>query len=449
MTTPLPSAVGSTAPASLPPAGLDGLDPTFSRLVTAGGPGRTWHLLDNADHLARLGVEPVGTLLCVHGNPTWSYLWRRLITAATAQAAADGVAWRVIAVDQLEMGYSERTGQLRGLPRRVADLDDLTTALGVTGPVVTVGHDWGGVISLGWAVDHPDQLAGVVLLNTAVHQPEHLRIPAPLRLALRPAVLGRATVATPAFLETTLALARPRLTAAAKEGYRAPYREAARRGGIGGFVADIPVDAAHPSTAELDRIATGVSGLQVPALMLWGPSDPVFGDQYLEDLVGRLPHADVHRFEGASHLVAEDVDYAGAALTWLGDLPTAGSDGAGPEVAPASTRPAQPAYLPLWHQLDEQRDSTETALVEMAPPGGDSPRVVTWSLLARRVRELAAGLTAAGVRPGDRVSLLVPPGADLTAVLYACLRIGAVVVVADAGLGVCGLTRAVRGAKVG
>ncbi|QCB94497.1 alpha/beta fold hydrolase [Cellulomonas shaoxiangyii] len=457
------AAAGAIAPASLPPRGLHGLDPSFSRLVTAGPGAHTWHLLDNADHLDRLGVEPVGTLLCVHGNPTWSYLWRRLVAEAADRAAAGGEAWRVVAVDQLDMGFSERTGSPRGLPQRVADLGDLTTALGLAGPVVTVGHDWGGVISLGWAVDHPDLLAGVVLLNTAVHQPAHLRVPVPLRLALRPAVLGSATVATPAFLETTLALARPRLPRPVRDAYRAPYREAARRGGIGGFVADIPVTAAHPSAAELDRVAAGVRALDVPALLLWGPGDPVFGDQYLDDLVDRLPHAAVHRFEGAGHLVAEDVDYATAALDWLASAttgPGAPAADAPPPDAPAEydvpgTRSADtpappyepPRYEPLWHHLDAQRDSTRTALVEMAPTGGAGPRVVTWALLARRVRELAAGLTAVGVRPGDRVSLLVPPGADLTAVLYACLRIGAVVVVADAGLGVRGLTRAVRGAR--
>ena len=71
---------------------------------------------------------------------------------------------------------------------------------------------------------------------------------------------------------------------------------------------------------------------------------------------------------------------------------------------------------------------------------------MTWRQLDDRVRCLAAGLSRVGVRPGDRVSLLVPPGPTLSAVVYACLRIGAVVVVADAGLGIRGLTRAVRGA---
>jgi acyl-CoA synthetase (AMP-forming)/AMP-acid ligase II/pimeloyl-ACP methyl ester carboxylesterase len=466
----LPRAAATPAPAALPPAGLPGLDPAFSRLVsvaatevTATGLGRpvtrTWHLLDNAARLAELGVRPVGTVLCVHGNPTWSYLWREFLTAATDAAANGGEAWRVIAVDQLEMGFSERTGAARPLARRVADLAELTDALDLSGPVVTFGHDWGGVVSLGWAVDHPDLLAGVMLLNTAVHQPEDAPIPAPLRLALRGSVLGAGTVTTPAFLETTLALAHPPLPAAVKNAYRAPYRTAARRGGIGGFVADIPDDGAHRSAAELDRIATGIRGLGVPALMLWGPADPVFSDRYLDDLTRRLPQADVHRFEGAGHLVAEDVDYAAAALTWLGDrsaaltlpvpVPVESARSAGhsrPEREHSGGWEASGRH-PLWHYLDELRDSDETALVDMAPPGGGAPRVVSWRLLSRRVRQLAAGLDLIGVHKGDRVSLLVPPGADLTAVLYACLRVGAIVVVADAGLGLRGLTRAVRGAR--
>jgi acyl-CoA synthetase (AMP-forming)/AMP-acid ligase II/pimeloyl-ACP methyl ester carboxylesterase len=462
-------------PASFPPAGLEGLDPSFSRLVVAPeseglSVSHEWHVLDNGARLAELGVTPVGTILCVHGNPTWSYLWRSLVSQATDAAAAGREAWRVIAVDQIDMGFSERTGQPRTLARRVRDLGDLTDTLGLNEPVITLGHDWGGVVSLGWAVDHPELLGGVAVLNTALHQPEGAAIPAPLRLTLLRGVLGAATVATPGFLETTLGLAHPPLTEPVKQAYRAPYLLAARRGGIGGFVADIPVDEQHASFPELERIADGVRYLAVPALALWGPQDPIFSDRYLDDLVDRLPHADVHRFEGAGHLVAEDVDFASAVLTWLGDrgtdLGALGTAGGNPSRF-AVDQPAEPddedldpdrfdeGYVKpvvagppagLFRYLDELRDTTETALVEMAPAGADAPNVVSWKLLSKRVRQLAAGLAMVGVKRGDRVSLLIQPGADLTAVLYACLRLGAVVVVADAGLGVKGLTRAVRGA---
>ncbi|QKS89371.1 alpha/beta fold hydrolase [Curtobacterium flaccumfaciens] len=455
----MPRVAASTAPATQPPS-LPGLDPAWSRLVTvpawsAERPGgtdraaRTWHLLDTAGSLAALGVEPIGTILCVHGNPTWSYLWRSVLRTSLEVAQAGGPAWRVVAVDQLDMGFSERTGVERGLAQRVADLGALTDELGLTGPVVTLGHDWGGVVSLGWAVDHPDVLAAAMTCNTAVHQPDDAPIPAPLRLALGPGMLGRATVVTPAFLETTLAIAHPKLERAVADGYRAPYRGAARRGGIGGFVADIPVDARHRSAPELDRIAAGVAALDVPVLLLWGPRDPVFLERYLDDLTERAPHADVHRFEGAGHLLPDDADVAGAVFDWLGDrLPDRGRPAQAPTglqsdaVDPGQSAQATP---PLWARLDELRESDEPALVEMAAAGG--PRTITWRLLARRVDEIAAGLDDLGVRSGDRVSLLVTPGADLTAVLYACVRIGAVVVVADAGLGLGGLTRAVRGAR--
>ncbi|MCU1406726.1 MAG: hydrolase, partial [Glaciihabitans sp.] len=471
MTYRLPRAATIAVAASLPPANLPGLNPKFSRLVdvsdSAAGGHNVWHILDNGPALKKLGVEPVGTILCVHGNPTWSYLWRRLLTAATVAAAAGQPAYRVIAVDQLEMGFSERTGTQRPLARRVRDLGDLTNTLELQGPVTTFGHDWGGVVSLGWAVDHPQLLSRVMLLNTAVHQSADAPLPAPLRLALKRSVLGAATVSSTAFLDTTLALGHPALPTDVKAAFRAPYRTASRRGGIGGFVADIPVDDSHPSFAELNRIATGVAALHVPALMLWGPRDPIFSDRYLDDLVDRLPHADVHRFEGAGHLVAEDVAYADAALTWLGDqrefdvavsgimdLPgsRAGDDRADAaaeaavDAAAALDRAPHTSRKPLWHNLEVMRDSEDTALIEMVPSVGSGPRVVSWKLLSRRVRQIAAGLSRAGVKKGDRVSLLIQPGADLTAVLYACVRIGAVVVVADAGLGLKGLTRAVRGA---
>ncbi|WP_258371116.1 alpha/beta fold hydrolase [Curtobacterium sp. MCBD17_021] len=457
MTPRLPRAAASTAPATLPPP-LPGLDPAWSRLVTVpasagptGGtvrPERTWHVLDTAAELDELGLQPVGTLLCVHGNPTWSYLWRSVLAHSLEVAAAGGPAWRVVAVDQLGMGFSERTGEDHRLADRVADLGALTDELGLTGPVVTLGHDWGGVVSLGWAVDRPDLVVAVTTCNTAVHQPDDAPIPAPLRLALRPHLLGRATVVTPAFIETTLAIAHPRLDRATADAYRAPYRGAARRGAVGGFVADIPVDAQHPSAAELDRIAAGVAALDVPALLMWGPRDPVFLERYLDDLAERLPQADVHRFEGAGHLLPDDADVAGTVFDWLGDhLP----DGAVPAQAAASL-PAGPeehagadAARPLWAHLEDLRESDEPALVEMAAPGGT--RTISWRLLSRRIEEVAAGLVDLGVRPGDRVSLLVTPGADLTAALYACVRVGAVVVVADAGLGLGGLTRAVRGAR--
>ncbi|MET1034187.1 MAG: alpha/beta fold hydrolase [Arthrobacter sp.] len=418
------------------------LDVPSTAGASAPGSVHRWHVLDNAAELAARGVAPAGTLLCVHGNPTWSYLWRGLLAAASDAERP----WRVVAVDQLDMGFSERTGAFRRLGDRITDLGDLTDALGLEGPVVTVGHDWGGAVSLGWALRHRGSLAGVVLTNTAVH-PAGFGLPPALRVALHPAVHGWGTTSTAAFLRVTHGLARPRLADAVRAAYLAPYATAARRAGIGNFVADIPAAPGHPSWPALEDVAEGIRALDVPALLLWGPKDPVFSDRYLRDLIDRLPAADVHRFEGAGHLLAEDRDIAAPVLAWLGDSVDATEAVAPPEaVAPSGTNPTtarDASYRPLGAELDARRGDASPAVVDMLDAG---TRNLSWSELAERVDALAAGLESIGVRRGDRVSLLVPPGIELTTLIYACLRLGAVIVVADAGLGTAGLGRAVVGA---
>jgi acyl-coenzyme A synthetase/AMP-(fatty) acid ligase/pimeloyl-ACP methyl ester carboxylesterase len=415
----------TAAPAADVPHGLPGLDPAWSRtlrVADADGVPHTWHVLDN-------GVtDPVGTLLCVHGNPTWSYLWRRLLAAAPP-------GWRVVAPDQLGMGFSERPAAPRTLPQRVADLGDLTAALGVTGPVVTVAHDWGGVISLGWALAHREQLRGVVLTNTAVAQPDDDLGPVLIRLASARPLHEAVTVRTPLFVRTTTLLSRPALPADVRRAFAAPYRSAARRRSVGDFVADIPFTPAHPSRPTLDAIGEGIRGLDVPALLLWGPRDPVFADRYLAEIRDRLPHAQLHRFEGASHLLPEDApQYAAAIAQWVTDL----------DAAPAtSPRPsAEPGGRRLWSALTDRAQDPSPAVVEV---GGGS---TSWAALARRVDHLAAGLALAGLRPGDRVGLLVEPSADLTAAVYAVWRAGGVIVVVDKGLGLTGMRRALRSAAV-
>ena len=308
---------------SLPPAGLSGLDARWSREVTAPdstGVVRTWHVLDSHAGLPEGAPEPIGTLLCVHGNPSWSYLWRRLVAQPPA-------GWRVIAIDHLDMGFSQRTGTVRPLAQRVDDLDSLTDALGLTGPgnsgpIISVAHDWGGPISLGWALRHLDQMAGVVLSNTAVHQPANASAPTVIRAARLPGMLPAVTSRTRTFIRAGLFMSRPVPPPEIRAGYYAPYSEAGRRDAIEDFVADIPLDPDDVSAAPLDAIAAGLGALaDVPVLLLWGPRDPVFSDLYLRDLIARLPHADVHRYEGSSHFVPEDAPTFAADLATVGPQP--------------------------------------------------------------------------------------------------------------------------------
>jgi acyl-coenzyme A synthetase/AMP-(fatty) acid ligase/pimeloyl-ACP methyl ester carboxylesterase len=399
---------------------------------------RTWHVLDTHAEQARDDVRL--TLLCVHGNPTWSYLWRRLLAEAP-----DGI--RVVAVDQLDMGYSERTHTVHRLGDRVADLGGVSSALGIDGPVVTVAHDWGGPISLGWALAHRDQLRGVVLLNTAVHQPAGSPSPSIIRLARSAPLLRLNTVQTPIFVRGTSALSGRSMPRDVADAFAAPYATPERRAAVGAFVADIPFEPGHPSAEALDTIAEGIRTLDVPVLLLWGPGDPVFSDRYLNDLVGRMPHADVHRYEGARHLVSEDApSLIGDLLTWVGDLEAPSRATASDGLDRPATDDAPDAREPLWAALTARAAADPTGVALAEPAGDGAWRVVSWSLLHRNVELLARGLAARGVRHGDRVSVLITPGADLLAVVYACWRIGASVVVTDSGLGVRGIHRALRGA---
>ncbi|MGI3785093.1 MAG: alpha/beta fold hydrolase, partial [Janthinobacterium lividum] len=231
-----------TSPESEPLDGLPGLDPAWSRFLTvedAAGQPRRWHVLDN-------GVEPTeGTLLCVHGNPTWSYLWRNFLAEARP-------GWRVVAVDQLGMGWSTRQVPTRRLAGRVDDLARVTEALGVRGPVVVAAHDWGGLVSMGWALEHRELVVGVVLTNTALFQPLDQPFSALIRLSRTPALRRLVCVTTPTFVRGAAALSRPALDVGVRRALAGPYADASERAAIGAFVADVPLEAEHPSRPDMD-----------------------------------------------------------------------------------------------------------------------------------------------------------------------------------------------------
>ncbi|MEM8707838.1 MAG: AMP-binding protein, partial [Actinomycetota bacterium] len=269
--------------------------------------------------------------------------------------------------------------------------------------------------------------------NTAVHQPEDATAPTLIRNARRPLWLDRVTVDTTTFLRGMFELSNPRTPAAARVGYLAPFDTPERRKAIGEFVEDIPLEDDHPSAAALDSVAAGLADLgDVPTLLVWGAGDRVFSDIYLHDLEARLPHAEVHRHPKAGHLVSEDIDVASIVVDWLTTLDD--------QVAPA------PASEPvdLTAAMRDPAIADRIAIREM----GDAGATVTFGELDRLVDATARGLFAtAGVRSGDRVALMIPPGVDLAVALSACWRMGAVPVLVDGGLGPTQMSAAMRVAK--
>ncbi len=310
--------------------------------------------------------------------------------------------------------------------------------------MVTLAHDWGGPVSLGWAQAHRDQLAGVVLTNTGVDLPVGDELPALIRLARNPRLRRLTCTTTPAFVRGGALLSRPSLPPEVVQGLLLPYDHPGRRRSVADFVADIPLEADHPSRGAWEAMAEGVRTLaDVPVLLAWGPRDPVFGERYLEDLRGRLPQADVQRYPRASHLVTEDAPQSATDVwRWVQERVTPVLAGSAP-TQPAPPRPRlTPADLP-WAALLRRADDESTAVAEVH---GDVTSRTSFAALNARIRDVAAGLAASGVRPGERVALLVPPGLELTVAVYACWRAGAAIVVADAGLGLRGMAHALRSA---
>ncbi len=215
------------------------------------------------------------------------------------------------------------------------------------------------------------RLAGLVVANTAASWPADAGAPGVLSAVLAPGVRSLVTSRSDAFLRTTLALPRPALPAAVKAAYRSPYGTVGERAGIDAFVADVPVGSGHPSRAALDEVTQGVGRLAeagVPTLVAWGPRDPVFGEWFLRDWRARVPHADVHRFAQASHLVPEDPAFADVVLRWLDERvlhPTTST----PEGSQAASAPGPRACGRRWVSAGPTRRSPGRPRWWRCPPG--------------------------------------------------------------------------------
>ena len=331
-----------------------GLEPQWSKhvdVVSHTGGTHRWHVLDTGvPDGADASSTP--TVLCVHGNPTWGYAWATFLRRLHGR-------YRVIAVDQLGMGFSDRVGRRR-YADRVRDLDDVILALGLPGsaPLVVAAHDWGGAIAMGWVVQDPRQIAGMILCNTGIAVPEGRTAPSIIRLAAWAPILDFVCRGTPIFVEGTSRLSRGRISKVDREAFRAPYPTAPSRAAIADFVDDIPLSPGHPSESAIAEVAERLGSVRAPVLLAWGAKDPVFDDDFAADLAARFPNTTMHRFAKANHLVmAEaDADVAGVVDAWLVDLfdGRLTSDHAADE--PDASQEVPPAEDSVWSTILSGRD---------------------------------------------------------------------------------------------
>ncbi|NLX18913.1 MAG: alpha/beta fold hydrolase [Desulfobulbus sp.] len=243
------------------------------------------------------GHGPV--VVMVHGNPSWSYLYRNLISALRGR-------YRCIAPDHLGCGFSAKPQDYPyRLHNHIDNLEQLLDSLEI-GRCVLVVHDWGGAIGLGWAGRHPERVAGVVVLNTAAFPSRRL----PFRIALcRWPLLGPFLVrGLNAFARAATFMAvSKRMSGAVASGFLAPYDCWANRIAIARFVQDIPMGPDHPSWSTLLAVERSLTHLQrCPLLLCWGGQDFCFNDTFYQEWCRRFPQIEAHYFPDANHYVLED-----------------------------------------------------------------------------------------------------------------------------------------------
>ena len=253
-------------------------------------------------HYIDQGPRDAPALVMLHGNPTWSFYYRHLIRPLAEH-------WRVIVPDHIGCGLSAKPRNYAyRLAQHIDNLERLINHLELRSLRLVV-HDWGGAIGMGYAVRHPDNVAGFVVFNTAA-----FNVPVcPLRIRVcRIPGLGALLVrGLNGFSRAALqfATSQPdRFTAQVKAGYLAPYDSWSNRVAVHAFVRDIPLETDHPSRSTLDQIESGLAGLSGhPAILIWGADDFCFTQAtFLPIWRTHFPNAQCHVLEHAGHYVVED-----------------------------------------------------------------------------------------------------------------------------------------------
>ncbi len=259
-------------------------------------------------------------VLMVHGNPTWSFYWRRLVLALRDDH-------RVIAPDHVGCGLSDKPppeAYPYTLRRRVDDLEAMVEALAPEGPLTLVLHDWGGMIGMAWAARHPERVGRLVLLNTAAFPlPPEKPLPFTLRLVRDTALGAWLVTRLNAFARGAVHLAvTRRLPRDVARAYLAPYDSPANRVATLRFVQDIPLGPGDPGYEIVAETEAALARFRdTPTLICWGERDFVFDEAFLRGWRERLPGAEVHRFPRAGHYVLEDAHELIVPLVreWLAD----------------------------------------------------------------------------------------------------------------------------------
>jgi haloalkane dehalogenase len=247
-------------------------------------------------HYVDEGPKEGRPVVCFHGEPTWAYLYRKMLTPLVAGGH------RVICPDYAGFGRSDKPTE-RGWYSYDGHLElvsKLLESLDLQDAVVVV-QDWGGPIGLRWAVQNADRVGALVILNTGLFTG---RVSKGF-LAWRDFAEKNPDLPVGLVINGATATELPDDVAAA---YEAPFPTVESKAGAAQFPLLVPTGDDQPGAAEMRAVADELTRWEKPALVAFSDQDPVFpypraGDAFVE----LIPTVESQvKIEGAAHFLQED-----------------------------------------------------------------------------------------------------------------------------------------------
>jgi haloalkane dehalogenase len=235
-------------------------------------------------------------VVCFHGEPTWAYLYRKLLTPLTAGGH------RVICPDYPGFGRSDKPTDRRwySYDGHVELVSQLLAGLDLHGATVIV-QDWGGPIGLRWAVENEERVSRLVILNTGLFTGRVSKgFLAWQDFARRNPDLPIGFVVQGA--------TGTELSDDVVAGYEAPFPTPESKAGAAQFPLLVPTSEGDPGADEMRAVSDALSRWDKPALVAFSDSDPVFpypraGQVFVDLIPGAGEQVKV---EGAAHFLQED-----------------------------------------------------------------------------------------------------------------------------------------------